>query len=119
MKKSLKNFFLWSPRIIGICFILFLSLFAFDAFELDMPLWKQMVGFLIHLIPNYLLMIVLIISWKYNRIGGVIFILLVMLYIIFTWGKFDLWTYFIIAGPPTLIGFLFILQYYIVRNDKF
>jgi hypothetical protein len=51
-------------------------MFAFDSFSSDDNIWKQLLEFLIHLIPSYVLLIVLLIAWKFELIGGIIFILI-------------------------------------------
>lgn len=72
MKKSIRVFH-WLPRIICILAILFVSLFAADAFAPGLTIWQQIGGFLIHLIPSFILLTFLIIAWKWERIGGIIF----------------------------------------------
>jgi hypothetical protein len=54
---------------------------------------------------------VLIISWRREWIGGIVFILLALLYIISIWGRFPLITYIGISGPLGLIGVLFLLNW--------
>jgi hypothetical protein len=66
----------WLPRVIVMLAILFASVFAFDSFSTANSIWQQLLEFLIHLIPSYILLIVLLIAWKFELIGGVIFILL-------------------------------------------
>ncbi|QBA63200.1 DUF7670 domain-containing protein [Muriicola soli] len=66
----------WSPRILGILGILFISMFALDAFEPSLTIWQQMGGFLIHLIPSFILLLVLLIAWKREIPGGIIFLVL-------------------------------------------
>ncbi|MBT8259738.1 MAG: hypothetical protein KJN82_00360, partial [Bacteroidia bacterium] len=63
----------WTPRILCILAILFLSLFALDAFGHEKSFWKQLLDFVIHLIPSFILLIILIISWKWELIGGIVF----------------------------------------------
>ena len=75
MKKSIKVFH-WVPRIICILAILFVSLFAADAFAPELTIWQQIGAFLIHLIPSFILLILLIVAWKWEYIGGVIFIVI-------------------------------------------
>lgn len=75
MKKSVKVFH-WLPRIICILSILFLSLFAADAFAPGLTIWQQLVAFIIHLIPSFILLAFLIIAWKWEYIGGIIFIII-------------------------------------------
>ncbi len=71
-----KNILHWSPRILGILAILFLSLFALDSFGPGLTLWQQIGAFLIHLIPSFVLLIMLLIAWKWELIGGILFILI-------------------------------------------
>jgi hypothetical protein len=71
MKSSLQILH-WSPRILCIMAILFVSLFALDAFDPRLTLLQQIGGFLIHLIPSFVLLACLIVAWKWELIGGVI-----------------------------------------------
>jgi hypothetical protein len=75
MKVSIKLIH-WLPRIICILAILFISMFALDAFNPEKTIWQQIGDFLIHLIPSFVLIIILIIAWKREFIGGIIFTLI-------------------------------------------
>lgn len=75
MKTSVKILH-WAPRIICILAILFISLFALDSFSPDLTIWQQIGAFLIHLIPSFLLLVLLIVAWKREFIGGIIFTLI-------------------------------------------
>ncbi len=66
----------WFPRILCIIAILFISLFALDAFEPGLTLGQQLLAFLMHLIPSFILLVILLVAWKWERIGGIIFILI-------------------------------------------
>lgn len=66
----------WAPRIICILAILFISSFALDSFSPDLTIWQQIVAFLIHLIPSFILLVLLIVAWKREFIGGIIFTLI-------------------------------------------
>lgn len=72
MKTSIRVFH-WLPRIICILAILFVSLFAADAFSPGLTIWQQLGGFFIHLIPSFILLALLIVAWKWEFIGGIIF----------------------------------------------
>jgi len=71
---------------------------------------EVLIALFMHLVPTYLVISVLIISWKWERIGGLLFLGLGIFYIIMTWGKFDGLTYLIISGPVILIGILFLVS---------
>ena len=72
MKTSLKIFH-WLPRILCILAILFISMFAMDSFSPDFTLWQNITAFVIHLVPSIILIALLIVAWKWELIGGVIF----------------------------------------------
>ena len=102
----------WLPRILMILFILFISLFALDSFDGNESLMRKIGGFLIHLIPTYILIILLVVSWKWEWIGGIAFFLLGVFYIVWVWGKFPLSVYFGISGPLFVISALFFVNWF-------
>jgi len=75
MKKSISVFH-WVPRILCITAILFISLFALDSFNPEHNIWHQIGAFLIHLIPSFILLALLIVAWKWEYIGGIIFLII-------------------------------------------
>jgi len=75
MKKYTKIFH-WLPRILCILAILFVSIFALDAFSPELTFWQQIGAFLMHLIPSFILLALLILAWKREFIGGIIFIII-------------------------------------------
>jgi hypothetical protein len=75
MKKYLRTFH-WFPRILCIVAILFISLFALDAATPGMTIWQQFGAYFIHLIPSFILLVLLLIAWKWEYVGGIIFVLI-------------------------------------------
>ncbi len=75
MRTSIKIFH-WLPRVICIAAILFISMFALDSFQSGLSFWQQIGHFLMHLIPSYVLIALLIVAWKWEMIGGIIFMLI-------------------------------------------
>lgn len=71
MRTSIKVFH-WVPRIICILAILFVSMFALDAFTPGPTLWQQLGDFFMHLIPSFILLILLVVAWKWELVGGII-----------------------------------------------
>jgi len=106
----------WTPRILAILFILFLAMFSLDIFEGNYGFWGTILGLIMHNIPVFILIIVLIISWKHEIVGGIIFILAGLFYIITLLMNPQLEWYMLswsllIAGPAFLIGILFLLNW--------
>ena len=101
----------WTPRVITILFALFVSLFAMDVFNEGRGLWETVAILAVHLIPTALLLLILAISWRWEWIGGLLFIALGVFYVIWTWGRFPWVTYLVMAGIPVLVGLLFLLNW--------
>ncbi|HZX44472.1 MAG TPA: hypothetical protein VFF28_02190 [Candidatus Nanoarchaeia archaeon] len=110
------KFIYWTPRILSIVFILFLSLFSFDVFSPELGFWQIALALLIHNIPALFLLAVLLISWRYEIFGGIVFILAGLVYIAlvlmnpFKWYMIS-W-FLIIALPAFFIGALFLIGWY-------
>ncbi len=120
MKTSVKILH-WIPRILCILAILFISMFALDAFDPKLTIWQQIGGFLIHLIPSYILIALLIIAWKWELIGGIIFLLIGLGFGPFIFSHnyhmnnsigMSLFIVLMINIPFAIVGILFILGYY-------
>ena len=73
MKIPEKAFF-WAPRILGILAISLVSMFALDAFQPELTLGQQLRDFLLHLIPSFILLAILLVAWKWELIGGILFL---------------------------------------------
>ncbi len=110
MNKTLKQTMFWSPRIAAILFVLFLSLFALDIFEMNLGFWGTILGLFMHLIPSILLAIAIALAWRWEWIGALVFAGWSIFYLVTTRGF--LWSvYAIIAGVPFVIGILFLLDW--------
>jgi len=74
MATSSDRLLLWSPRILGILVTLFIGMFALDALSEGKPLLLALRGFVIHLIPAFVLMAIVVASFRRQWIGAVGFI---------------------------------------------
>lgn len=116
----INKFFYWTPRALSILFILFLTLFSFDVFGTGATFWQTALAFLMHNIPVFILLIVLIISWRHEIVGGLAFILAGLAYLIITLttalkNGFE-WYYLAwiaqISGIAFFIGILFLVGWF-------
>jgi hypothetical protein len=122
MDKKISKFIYWTPRILSIIFICFIALFSLDVFGNNYGFWGTALAFLMHNIPSFILLAILIISWKREIVGGVAFILAGLLYILtlamnpqFEWYMIS-WSV-TIAGPAFLIGILFLVGWFKKRKN--
>ncbi len=111
----MKKIIFWLPRVLAAAYIVFISLFALDSFSGEKAFSREIADFAIHLIPSIILILVLIIAWKWEWIGTLVYLLMALLYIYFSWeaGHFS-WMLFI-SGPLFLIAFLFLINWIVKK----
>lgn len=100
----------WLPRILAILTGLLLLVFSFDSFGGDNSSGKELQGFLVHNIPLFVLIIILVVAWKYEVIGGALFILMFIALGIFFKAFSGNSASLIIIAPILIAGVLFILH---------
>jgi hypothetical protein len=115
---KIERYLYWLPRILGIIYILFLAIFALDVFIPGKTIGYYLIALFMHLIPNFVVLALLLFSWKYEKIGGIIFILLGVfsLFLIRTNGFFL--NYVLISFPIFSIGILLLLHYRMGVKEK-
>ena len=126
MKTSLKIIH-WAPRILCILAILFVSMFALDSFDPRFTAWQQIQAFLIHLIPTYILILFLVVSWKWELIGGLMLIILALGFTPFIYTHnyqmnhsawISLSVVLMINFPFILTGGLFVLSHFLKKKNN-
>ena len=118
-KKSIKKvskWLYWTPRILSILFLLFLAMFSLDVFDSASGFGDILIGLFMHNIPVLILLVVLLISWRYEWVGGIAFILAGIAYITLLLMKSQLEWYMLswavtISGPAFVIGILWFLNW--------
>ena len=110
MKRPVKKILFWSPRVLGILIAVFVSLFALDVFGEGYSTVETIVALAMHLIPTFVILIVLGIAWRWEWTGGFLFVALGVLYITLFWEPSNLPAYLVISGPLFLTGILFLLD---------
>jgi hypothetical protein len=125
MKKSI-SLFHWIPRILCILAILFISMFALDSFSEGTSFWSQIGAFLIHMIPSFFLLIILILAWRWELIGGIFFVVIGLALTPFIYNRnyhmnssimMSLGIVMMITIPFVVVGILFIMSHYIKKKN--
>ena len=106
MNITITRFFFWTPRVLCILFAVFISVFALDVFSEGYGFGETILALLIHLIPTFLVVIALVIAWRREMVGVILFIALALLYLVSSRGKG-----WIISGPLFLISGLFLFDW--------
>jgi hypothetical protein len=118
MNLPVKRILFWTPRALCLLFAAFVSLFALDVFGEGHGFLHTMFDLLMHLIPTGVILVALAISWRWERVGGLLFFALGAWYVVGTWGRFHWSAYAVIAGPLFLLGALFELEGWLRRNFR-
>ena len=118
MKRAVKQSLFWTPRILGILLAVFVSLLALNVFNEGYGFWNTILVLLMHLRPTGMILLALIIGWRWEGVGGILFIALGVWYLIMLWGRLNWSAYMVISGPLFLIGILFLLNWFYRREFR-
>lgn len=102
----MNKFLKWTPRVLTIIFIVFLSLLAIDVFE-EFTFPEVLVALFMHLIPSLILVVLLIFAWRNPKWGGWPFIIAGLVSIYFFKTYEDIINFLIVSFPAILIGLMF------------
>ena len=112
MTKSARGVLFWAPRILTILFALFLSVFALDVFAETKGFLETLTALVLHLVPTFLIVVLLVFAWRRELIGVIAFAGLAVAYVVVMWGRGFPWvTYVMISGALLLISVLFFLSW--------
>jgi hypothetical protein len=121
MTELSRRMLFWAPRAISIAFIAFLSLFALDVFGEGYGFGSTLLALAKHLVPSFVLIAVLVLAWRWEWIGAVLFTAAGLLYVTWVWDRpitpaLKLNWILTIAGPAFAIAALFGINW--LKHDK-
>ncbi len=108
-KINRKKIIIWTPRVLAILYIIFITIFAFDESVISLP-------FIVHLMPTILLALVLIFTWRKPLTAAIIFLILGFGFTLIFRTYQNLVTFLIISLPLILMGVLFLLEKLLVKR---
>jgi hypothetical protein len=98
----LRNIFLVPAKVLSVLLVIWWSIFVLLSHGFSLVS-------LIESVVPLIVLIITIIAWRWNVVGGFLFILLGIFYMYITWGRAPLEIYFFVPGPVILAGLLFVL----------
>jgi hypothetical protein len=107
---------LWIPRVLGIAYIAFVALFALDVFSEHQGVWPTLLAFVIHLAPALLLTLILLLAWRREWLGALLYAALGLAYtptvlrLAISPAAKLVWI-LTIAGPAFVIALLFFISW--------
>ena len=106
----------WTPRILGILAILFMMMFSMDCFEMGGT--DALICLLMHNIPAFIIILVLIIAWRWELLGGILFVIVSFAGAVYFNGFGKNPGVLPVMAPFLLTGVLFILHYFLYLRKK-
>ncbi|MGE5348118.1 MAG: hypothetical protein ACM3NP_02460 [Actinomycetota bacterium] len=116
-----------TPRILFILAIAFISLFAFDAFSPGWTFLQNLGSLMLHLVPTFILIALLVVAWKWELAGGILITLVGLVVTPFLYNMNYQRTssansafvvILMITLPFIIIGILFIISHFIKRKHR-
>jgi hypothetical protein len=106
----------WTPRGLCVACALFLGIFSLDVFGEGNGFWKTLLALAIHNIPSLFLLAVLVVAWRREWIGAVLFAAFAAFYTVWALqrpvpGAVKRNWILIIAGPVYVIAALFLVNW--------
>jgi hypothetical protein len=108
----------WIPRIIAILSILFMLLFSLDAFSGNETVVRKLLGFFMNSIPVLIITGILIIAWKWELAGGILFVLSFFVAAVFFRSFSRNPASLIVITPFLITGILFLLHYFLYGRSR-
>jgi hypothetical protein len=103
-----KGIVFWLPRALAIAFAVFVSMFSLDVFGEGYGFWQTTLALGVHLIPAALVVVTLVLAWRWEWIGALLFGLLALLYLLFNLRHPD-WI-MVVSVPLFAVAALFLVS---------
>lgn len=101
------NLLYWKPRVLAAVYATVLVILSFDIFTYNYDFFELIIALSIYLTPALVVLLFLAIAWRYEEIGGALFIILGLIFML-RYSSDSFATNLIIALPLFAIGALFI-----------
>lgn len=108
----------WAPRVIAILFIAAVGIIrGMDALRLGYALAPTLAALLMFLTPAGIVLVALLVAWRWPLTGGLVLVALGILYLGDTWGRIDWSVSLLFSLPLILAGLLFIADFWVQRRQ--
>ena len=120
------EFYSWTARVICMLAIAFVMMFSADCFGGNVKLSEQLLCFFMHNIPSFILIIWLLIAWKWEFIGGLTFVFMGLLASLFVFNlnynrNHSVWMslsiILMITFPFVVVGILFLVSDWLKKKQ--
>ncbi len=117
MNRKTEKILYWAPRVLALLVAGFFSLFSFDVFGEGYTFWQSLLAFSIHISPAAIIFLFLLIAWRRELIGALLFLSLAFLYLYFSWSRFRIGVLLAVNFPLLLTSILFFINWKLKRGE--
>lgn len=112
----MKRLLFWLARGLMVIYILFISLFALDAFDAAYSTSQQLISFAIQIAPSLLLAVILLFAWKRPLVGAAGFLVMSVFFTILVHGPSAGIGFYILVIPAFSGSCMFFLEW--IRTER-
>jgi thiol:disulfide interchange protein len=106
---------IWIARILMVAFILFLTMFSLDVFSMEGTLLEKLGGFVMHSIPSFILVAVLLVSWRSPVLSGLLALAFAPTFAL-RWRLRGIAELAMLVLPLVVVGVLFVAAHFVTRK---
>jgi len=74
MNRILRGFYFWTPCVLVILIFCLLNFLSTDVFAKGRDFWQSLLRFLIHMLPAFTVLLLLVFAWRWEWVGALGFI---------------------------------------------
>ncbi|MCX5765850.1 MAG: hypothetical protein NTZ43_01315 [Gemmatimonadetes bacterium] len=117
MDRSQERALLWTPRVLGIVYALLVASFALEVFNEPGEMSDKLGSFLIRLSPAVLLGVAVALAWTLENWGGLLYLLVALIYPALHWGSMEWSQLALLSGVPVVIALLCFAHHWLVSHN--
>ena len=101
----------WENRILAILASLLPAIFSLDSFSEGRPWSEAVLAFIVHNVPTYILLGILVVAWFKEWLGGLLYLAAaILMFFWFGWGAT------LVILPVIIVGLLFLAHWFFSRG---
>lgn len=104
----MRRWLYWTPRLLALVCTLVAGLLVADARRVSTGFWGIALTLVLQLLPVWLILIALVIAWRWEKVGGAVFLALGALGLLQSWGQLPGSVYMVLGGPLLVVSGLFL-----------
>lgn len=116
--RRMPSLILWIPRILAVALAFFLAMFAMDVYLEGKDFLQTSEAFIVHLIPAFCVIALLVIGWRRDGLASIGFLLLALAFFVALSGWKNVGNSLMLTLPPLGISLAFYARLRLLKAMK-